>query len=177
MPSEAHHADFPAQNSMELELVEFIKKFRKTGNVTNGDVLSGEGLESIYLFLRKSGKFNETKFTKEIDKAKSKPEMISKYRRKDIICRKTFEIFKIAYARFAKGCVLDSLSFGGLYISGGIAAKNQDIFDRQFIKEFEESQKMRKVLQKVPIYIILDYDAGLLGAGFAGAMMRICHSL
>ena len=172
LASEIHHADFPARKGDEIGLVEFIKKQRRIGNAGNGDILSGNGLESIYLFLRKSGRFKQSKFTKEIDMAKNRAEMISKYRKNDITCRKTFEIFKSAYARFAKGCALDSLSFNGVYIAGGIAIKNQDIFDRGFVKEFGESHKMEKILRKIPIYLVLNTNAGLLGAGFAGAMMK-----
>lgn len=171
LPSEIHHADFPAQSKIESELVEFIKRAKKTKNVSNGDILSGEGLENIYLFLRKSGKFRQTGFTKEIDKSRSKPELISKYRKNDIICRKTFEMFRDAYAGFAKGCALDSLPFNGVYIAGGIAAKNQDMFNKQFIKEFENSHLMKQVLKRIPVYLITNQDAGLLGAGFAGAKM------
>ena len=171
MPSEIHHADFPAQDKAEMELAGFIKKHRRIKNVSNGDVLSGDGLENIYLFLRKAGKFKKTKIIAQIDKSKNKPELISKYGKEEPICRKTFEIFKMAYARFAKNCALDALSFNGVYIAGGIAPKNKDIFDYKFIEEFEKSNKMSQVLKKIPIYLVLNYDAGLLGAGFAGAMM------
>lgn len=41
LPSEIHHADFPAQNKAEAELVEFIKRNKKTNNVSNGDIVSG----------------------------------------------------------------------------------------------------------------------------------------
>ena len=172
LASEIHHADFPAQNKIEMELVDFIKKYRKIKNVSNGDILSGDGLENIYLFLRKSGRFKQSEFTREIDMAKSRPELISKYRKKEIACRKAFEIFKSAYAGFSKGCALDSLSFGGVYIFGGIAIKNPGIFDGEFMKEFRKSHKMEKILQKIPVYLVLNPDAGLLGAGFAGAVMK-----
>ena len=29
-----------------------------------------------------------------------------------------------------------------------------------------------KILQKIPVYLVLNPDAGLLGAGFAGAVMK-----
>src|SRR3989344_9083453 len=159
LASEIHHADFPAQNKIEMELVDFIKKYRKIKNVSNGDILSGDGLENIYLFLRKSGRFKKTKIIAQIDKSKNKPELISKYRKEEPICRKTFEIFKMAYAGFAKNCALDALSFNGVYIAGGIAPKNAAIFDSGFIKEFEKSNKMNQILKKIPIYLVLNYDA------------------
>ena len=75
-------------------------------------------------------------------------------------------MFKALYAKFAKNCALDAVSFGGVYIAGGIAQKNSDIFDGQFIRIFENSEKMQEVLKKIPIYLIKNYKVGLLGAGF-----------
>ena len=92
--------------------------------------------------MRKNGKSRKTRYAKEIDKAISKPELISKYMQKDALCRKTFEIFRAAYSRFAKGCALDSLPFGGVYITGGIALKNPSVFGKEFIKEFEDIKNL-----------------------------------
>ncbi len=171
LPSEAGHTDFPAQNKQELELVNFIKKHRKIKeSMSYEQLLSGRGISNIYLFLRKTKKFKETCYTKKIDETNSPPELISKYRRVDATCKATFEIFKLVYARFARNFALDSLSWGGAYIAGGIAPKNRDIFDNKFVKTFLQSYKLSDVLKKVPIYLVLNYNVGLLGAGFAGVL-------
>lgn len=170
IPSEAGHSDFAAQSRLELELVDFIKKCKNIRqSVSYEQVLSGNGLINIYSFLRKNRKFKETSFTKEIDKSKAKPELISKYRKTDETCRATFEIFKKIYAKFAKNFALDALPFGGVYIAGGIAPKNRDIFNGGFVKLFEQNYRHADVLKRIPIYLVLNYNVGLLGAGFAGA--------
>ena len=159
LASEGGHIDFPAQNDEEIKLAKFIKKFEKRKDVTYQEILSGSGLVNVYSFLRKNKKTDVT------------PELISKYRKKDATCKKTFEIFRTVYARFAKSVALDSLAFGGIYLAGGIAAKNSDIFDKDFVKEFMQSHKLRHVLEKIPIYLIMNYDAGMLGAGFAASKL------
>ena len=170
LPSEVHHSDFAVQSKFELDLADFIKKYRKIRqNISNGDILSGDGLANIYFFLRMSKKYKETPYTGEIDKSYSKPELISKYRKIDITCKETFEIFKKIYARVAKNLALDAMSLGGVYIAGGIAPKNKDIFDKEFVRIFEDNQRMVNILKEIPIYLILNYNVGLLGAGFAGA--------
>ena len=170
MPSEAGHSDFAAQTLEELELVNFIKRYRSIRqSVSYEDILSGKGLTNIYFFLRKAGKSKPTKMSVLIEKSKNQPELISKYRKYDKTCAAAFKIFKNAYARFAKNCALDSLAFGGVYIAGGIAPKNRDIFGRDFAKAFEDSSKHADILKKMPIYLVLNQNAGLLGAGFAGA--------
>lgn len=168
IPSEAGHTDFAAQNQEELELINFIKKYRNIKqNVSYEQLLSGQGLSNIYLFLRKYKKYPETKYTKEIDKAAGKPSLISRYRKMDRTCKYTFQIFKKIYARFARNFALDCLAYGGVYIAGGIAPKNKDIFDEEFVKIFENNYKLVNILKKIPIYLILNYNVGLLGAGLA----------
>lgn len=170
VPSEAGHSDFAAQSRLEAELIEFIKRHKKIKqNVSYEQVLSGQGLSNIYMFLRKNKKFPETACTKEIDKAQNQPELISKYRKIDKTCSAAFGIFKAAYARFAKNFALDCLALGGVYIAGGIAPKNKDIFDSDFVKTFERNYKVAGILKKMPIYLVLDCNVGLLGAGFACA--------
>ena len=170
IPSEAGHSDFAVQNQNEFDLIIFIKKYKKIkSNISYEQVLSGRGLSNIYLFLRKSKKFKETKCTEEIDKSNNQPELISKYKKIDKTCKTTFEIFKAIYAKFARNFALDCLPFGGVYIAGGIAPKNREIFDKDFVEVFERNYKMKNVLKKIPVYLILNYNVGLLGAGFVGA--------
>lgn len=169
--SEAGHIEFPAQTEEELRLVEFVKKRKKIGSVSYEQLLSGPGLSNIYAFLRKSKKFPGTKYSKEIEMRGYKPELISRYRKADQTSKKTFEIFSANYAKFARNMALDSLAFGGVYIGGGIAPKNSNIFNRRFIKIFEQDHERAYIfiLKKMPIYLISDYSIGLSGAAFAGA--------
>ncbi len=171
MPSEAGHSDFAAQTKEEIELINFIKRREKVQNVSYEDVLSGKGLSRIYAFLNSKG-LKSAAYAKEINKAKSKPELISKYRKIDATCKKTFELFAQAYAKFARNCAIDAMPYGGIYIAGGIAPKNIGIFNKNFVKTFEDNKKMKDVLRKIPIYMISNENAGLLGAAFAGVKLK-----
>jgi len=174
--SEGGHADFPAQDEEELALIEYIQKKRKNRNpVSYEDVLSGRGIEAIYGFLRSGGKFKQTRFTREIDACATKckefgmkSRLISKYRTRDKTCEAAFRMYTDFYARTAKDFVLDSLAKGGVYIAGGIASRNPDIFKaRRFISEFENANKQRDILKDTPIYIVVNYNVSLYGAGLA----------
>jgi glucokinase len=163
MASEAGNTDFPAQDEMELKLMNFIKKREGIHSVSYMDMISGQGLKRIYLFLRESGRFPVTKVTEEIEKSDDKPAMISKYRNEDELCRETFRLYTKFYARCAKNFALDCVATGGIYIAGGIASKNSDIFiSDDFKKEFEKCSL--QALHNIPIYVILNYDVGLYGA-------------
>ena len=169
IPCEGGHADFPIRNNFELELINFIKDFRNiTQPIINEELVSGRGLENIYRFLKQSEKFKETKYSMEIENSTDIAEAISKYKIVDDLCSETFKLFTKFYSRCAKNFVLDSLATGGLYIAGGIAQKNQEIFSTEiFLKEFDNVYRYSKYLKEIPIYIILDYDISLKGACFA----------
>ena len=171
--SEGGHADFPVENNSELELLDFIKNFRKIQKpIIYEELISGRGLESIYLFLRKNREYDETKYTKEIDESLSKAPLISKYKSMDTTCKETFNLFTKYFARCARNFVLDTMATGGLYIAGGIASKNKEIFNsKEFIDEFEKSFKRDFVLKKVPIYVIINYDVSLLGTCYACSLL------
>ncbi len=169
VPSEAGHSDFGAKSKEELELIKFIQNLRKTNaSIPFEEILSGRGLVSIYRFLKQKRKIPDSEYSIEIRKNIA-PEIISKYRNSDKACRETFNLFRKIYARFAKNCALDCISAGGVYIAGGIAMKNKGIFDSEFVKNFEDSLLMKKLLKKIPIYIITNYNAGLMGAAYVCA--------
>jgi glucokinase len=62
-----------------------------------------------------------------------------------------------------------------LYIAGGIAAKNKEIFlSKEFTIEFENTHRRTEFLKTVPISVIVNYDVSLYGACYA-AMYKL-HS-
>jgi glucokinase len=174
IPTEGGWSDFPAQGEREMEIMKFLKKYQGIeGNVACDDVVSGRGIESIFMFLKSTGEFRETKYTEDILNSLDKPPLIGRHRERDRMCRETFRLFARFYARCARNFVLESLARGGLYIAGGIAPKNPDIFrTKDFIKEFENSMKMEKILKEIPIYLIVNYDVSLYGACFAAAEIK-----
>ena len=169
--SEAGNSDFPAQDNNDVELMQFLK-LKVKGNISYEMLLSGNGLISIYNFVSNGKGFKETSHTRDINSSENKPELISKYRKIDKTCRETFGIFKKIYARFARNFALDVLPYGGIYIAGGIGPKNKEIFDKNFVKMFEDNHKLSHVLKNMPIYLILNLNAGLIGAGTAGAKIK-----
>jgi len=144
----------------------FIKQYRKIKrSVSYEDVLAGRGIENIFMFLRQIKGFKETRYTKEVLKAKERIPLIAKYKVKDETCRETFRLYTKYYARCAKNFVLDMMAKGGLYIAGGVASKNPGIFEsRRFMGEFESSNEQSEILKATPIYVVVNYNVGLLGA-------------
>lgn len=167
--SEGGHADFAPQTQDELDLVLFIKKMEKrTCNISWEDVLSGYGIQRIYRFFCYK---NNT----PCHSNGPHPDEIFNNRDEDENCRKTFEFYTIFYARCAKDFALDALALSGVYIAGGIAAKNLPLFlDSVFMKEFVNCGKQQELLRQVPVYVITDYDVSMYGAAAYMLLENMC---
>lgn len=159
IPSEGGHADLPLVDAEELKFAEFIKKLNgiKT-QICYEDVLSGKGLENIYQYLQTDRYPDESE-------SLTAPE-ISKTKNDNPCSRDTFEWFIRFYARCARNFALDVLARGGVYIAGGIAAKNTDAF-RGFADEFVKNEVYQDLLKNIPIYLITNYDISLIGCAYA----------
>ncbi len=162
--SEGGHADFAAQDQIDLDLVNFIREREKyCCNVSWENVLSGSGIKRIYAF------FGEYKTYDNQDISLSKegphPDEIFKSRNNDKRCWDTFELYAKLYGRCAKNWALDALALGGVYIAGGIASHNVDMFKLDvFLKEFANCGKQQLFLKLMPVWVIADYDVSLYGA-------------
>jgi len=172
--SEGGHSDFPVQNREELELIEFIQNKIKTDkNICYEELLSGRGIEYIYSFIRETRNISDTIYTREIDETDEKTPLISKYRKVDETCRETFKFFIKFYGRCIKNFILETMARGGIYIAGGIAYKNRDIFQmKEFIDEIHNSIYREKLLRDTPVYLIVNQDISLLGASLAVLYME-----
>ncbi len=167
IPSEGGHVSFPVQSLEELELLETTRKeIRSTPDYE--DFLSGGGIIRIYEYLLINKKYPDTKYREEISISTKKEVLIAKYKDKDSACADTFNLFTILLARCSKNYALETVSTGGIYLSGGIVINNKDHFNKaMFEKEFTDNRKMKKMLREIPVYIILNYDISLKGACLA----------
>ncbi len=164
LPSEGAHINFPVENRFDLSVAEFIKREKNRNSFPEAeDVVSGRGIELIYRFLQ-DGYGDCPKDINSIDILKNKYE--------NECAMKTYNYFKSYYARVCRNLALISLSTGGLYIAGGIAAGNHDIFDDDFLEEFLDHDRLRCVLEEIPLCVIKDYHVSHYGAAYAIAINK-----
>jgi glucokinase len=75
------------------------------------------------------------------------------------------DLFVDAYAAEAGNLALRTVATRGLYIGGGIAPKNLELLARpSFLASFRHKGPMSDLLQTIPLKVILNPHAGLLGA-------------
>lgn len=159
-PSEGGHGDFPF-NSSEFDMAKFFVKNSRAPSWE--DMVSGKGIESLYTFLRPMAMGN--RMVDEIDQSNDKAKLISKYYRKDKLCKLTLDTFARFCGRALKNFCLDTLPYGGAFIAGGVAAKNKQIFGKDFLSEFHNvDPALANVMKNIPITIIANYDVSLYGA-------------
>ena len=171
VPSEGGHADAASHGGEEFKLFSYIHDNYNVCPISWETILSGTGIQKIYQFLGTQKQYAETEYTKEIARADLHPDRISYYAQRDPRSHDTFKIYTKFYARCAKNFVLDALALNGIYIAGGIAAKNVSLFfDPLFMKEFRKCGKQSEQLAKIPVKLIADYNVSLYGAVVAGQL-------
>lgn len=163
--SEGGHADAAVQNQEEFDFIRFIQGVYATCPVSWETILSGAGIQYIYQWLGTKKNYEQTEISQEIVQHEFNPDRISKYAQVDQRCKDTFDVYVRFYARCAKNFALETLALNGIYIAGGIAAKNISLFfDPAFLAEFQNCGKHSKELENIPIHIIADYNISLYGA-------------
>ncbi len=79
------------------------------------------------------------------------------------------------YARVCADLCATFLPCGGIYLAGGIAAKNLPLFSEgdAFMTTFERNYKphIREVLARTPVMIVRDYSVSLYGAANAYSIL------
>jgi len=88
-------------------------------------------------------------------------------------CAEALEIFIDAYGAEAGNVAVRLVSTAGLFIGGGIAPKILPaLTDGRFLRAFHDKGAMRPLVERMPVHIILNQDAGLLGAAVFGSRLR-----
>ena len=149
IPSEGGHADYAPQDELQTRLLASLRT--KYDHVSWERLLSGTGLVNILTFL--GG--NETD-----------PGAIAALAgNNDPLAIQTFRIFADIYGAEAGNMALRVLARGGVFLAGGIAAKNTRFFtDGAFMEAFLRKGRFRELLAQIPVDLITDQKVGLRGA-------------
>ena len=164
-PSEGGHVDFAPRDDREMRLHAFLRG--KYGRVSMERVLSGPGLHDIYRFLLEEEKMEEESgIAGEVAGGEPQRAIV----RIGVAggpgtCAETLRIFCSLYGAEAGNLALHYLATGGVYLAGGIAPAILPALRRgEFLSAFLDKGRMRSLLSRVPVVVILDPAAPLLGA-------------
>lgn len=167
-PSEGGHCDFAPSNSLELEMLAYLQD--KIGHVSYEQVCSGLGIVNIYKFLKESTNAREPEWLQEryaqtADQSRVIIDVATDAEIPYPICRKTLEIFVSILGAEAGNMALKVMAHGGVYLGGGIPPRIIGILDSSnFLKTFLNKGRMSSLLSDVPVHIITNLKAPMIGA-------------
>jgi glucokinase len=165
-PSEGGHADYAPRNEDEIDLLRFLKQ-KYDGRISFERVVSGMGLTNVYDFLSEVRGVEVPKWLGVRMAAEDPNAVITEcaLAAKSEICEKALNMFVSAYGAEAGNLALKVLSVGGVYVGGGIAPRIlEKLKDGTFMKAFTDKGRLSQLLINMPVRIILESRAALLGA-------------
>jgi glucokinase len=170
-PSEGGHADFAARTDREIELVRMLRELY--GRATVEHVLSGPGLLNLHRFTHRG---THCEMLDGLTDLRDAPQRISTAALSGRCqgCADALRMFVSAYGAESGNMALRGLAISGLYVGGGIAPKILPaIRNGDFMESFLAKDPMRELLTGVPVKVIMNREAGLLGAAvYAQGMLR-----
>ncbi len=162
--SEAGHADFAARTDREFGLVRMLRE--RYGRAEVEHVLSGPGLVNIHRFTHAGGDCAATSGRAPADQPAAISEAALSGRCPQ--CVETLEMFVDVYGAEAGNLGLRGVATAGVFIGGGIAPKILPLLrDGRFMRAFRDKAPMADFVAAMPVHVIVNPDAGLLGAAVA----------
>jgi glucokinase len=159
-PSEASLTDFAPRNDREFLLLQSLR--HRMPRVVTEEIVSGRGFRAIHQIIFPGVQhafFDEP----GVDAAAIITQQA--FAGSCAACVETLQIWTEAYGAEAGNMALRILPFGGVYVAGGIAVKIlPKLKDAGFVRAFSDKTKLSSTLAKIPIYVILNEEAPVIGA-------------
>ena len=171
-PSEGGHADFAAGSEMQDELLAYLRG--RHGHVSYERVCSGIGIANIYRFLRDKGHANEPDWLSQDLARVADPVPVIVEKALDPenpcdICVRTLDLFASILGAEAGNVALKILATGGVFLGGGIPPRVLPFLKKDaFTETFLRKGRMRDLVGRIPVYVITNPRAALLGAAAQG---------
>lgn len=160
-PTEGGHADFAPRNTDQIGLLKEL--IRQYGRADYERVLSGPGLVNVHRYMHPNGC---PVCDPSVDPAHG-PSMISRSALEGRCdrCVQTLRLFVSVYGAEAGNLALRSVAAAGVYVGGGIAPKILPALQEGgFMDAFRDKAPMAEFVDVVPVAVILNDRAALLGA-------------
>ncbi|HYN20137.1 MAG TPA: glucokinase [Thermoanaerobaculia bacterium] len=175
VPSEGGHMDYAPRNGDEVGLLVHLQE-AFGGHVSIERVVSGPGLFNIYQYLRDRVGLPESSQVRSALETEDDPARVigeaALAETPDPLCSRAVDMFVSAYGAAAGNLALVGTATGGLYVGGGIAPKLLPrLEDGTFLRAFFDKGRFREFLETVPVRVVLNDRAALLGAAYHAAAL------
>ena len=170
--SEGGHASFAPDTPLQLDLLGFL--LGRFEHVSCERVCSGKGLPNIYTYLKESGRAEEPSWLAEqLAEADDPTPVIVRAAldgdRPCDLCVVTLNTFVSILGSEAGNLALKVLATGGVYLGGGVPPRILSALDNsRFMAAFQNKGRLADLLGRIPVHVILNPKAALLGAACYG---------
>lgn len=175
--SEGSHVSFGPVGTLQMELLAYLNKCGYT-HVSYERVCSGGlGIPLLYAFLKDSGHAEEPEWLADKLAQCDDPSPVIFAAAQDQnqpcgIARSVLTMFVEILGAEAGNLALKVLSTGGIYLGGGIPPKIlAELQQPYFLHAIQSKGRFDSILRKMPVNVILNAKAGLLGAAAYGVAM------
>jgi glucokinase len=155
LSSEGGHSTMAGSSLREDAVIAYLRQ--RFGHVSAERVVSGSGLENLYEAIAVlDGIALPKRRAAEITQEGIKGTCATS--------RAAIEMFCAMLGTVAGNLALTLGARGGIYIAGGILRHMSEYFVRsQFRERFEGKGRLRKYLEPIPVYLVLDEDVAFTG--------------
>jgi glucokinase len=162
VPSEGGHSDYSPRTDQQVELLKFMR--HRYPQVSWELILSGRGFRTLHEFLAPSVKHP---IFEDPDADPAPFITKSGLNHSCSVCVEALDLWTNIYGAEAGNLALKVLALGGVYVAGGIAVKIlPKMKDGTFFNAFKDKWHFEKMLLDVPVSIVLNESAPLIGAAY-----------
>jgi glucokinase len=151
LASEGGHTSFPFESAAEVNYMHYLLQETGEPYVRTETVVSGGGLSRLHHFLT-GERLEPAEVANRLTDESGTLKWMARF-----------------LGRVSRNYALAVVAFGGVYISGGVAAKLPELVThREFARAFRKTDVMSHVLDRIPVFLNDDEESGLWGAAMKG---------
>lgn len=169
--AEGGHADFCPTTPEQIALLEYL--MQRYEHVSWERACSGMAIPDIYEFLKSTGDVSpDPEVDRQIQNAEDPTPIISRaalVENRCPLCRETMRMVVSLIGAEAGNFALKILATGGVYLSGGIPRRIiPALTEFDVVGAFYDRDRMADLMHRIPLRVILNDRAALLGAAWYG---------
>jgi len=170
--SEGGHTDFGPLTPRQIQLLRYL--WPRFEHVSYEHVCSGIGIPNMYAFFRGGGYAEEPDWlAKELAEVDDPTPVIVNGALNDErpceLCQLTLDAFVSILGAEAGNLALKVMATGGVYLGGGIPPRILPALEQgTFLQSFHSKGRHSDMMERIPVHVILNPDAALLGAASYG---------
>jgi len=171
--SEGGHTTFAPMNELQSDLMRFLME--RFGHVSCERVCSGLGIPNIYDFLKQRGRASEPAWlSEELQGTEDRTPVILRVAEEGSskLCIETMRVFVSILGGEAGNLALKIMATGGMYLAGGIPPRIIPALESdEFMKAFRSKGRLGEVLERIPVYVMVNPQSALIGSARYGLEM------